>query len=420
MDLMSLAAVSRPKQATDVLAEIAKENRVKYDGSETLNLQKLGFSLKIEENEIAVYVGKERLGASEFPEGGVLGHGFDAELKEIKAVIFDEKLQGKIRTMTAGQEGEPTKPPKQEDAEVINKNDVPTSDDIPVGKGKGAKPLKNAKYEQFALKLGNDMAIEKNLDHVDDELNDFLDSNNVSDANADLIIDRAQYVCKCLKEIRKRRRTVRPVATTQPEQAPAPAPTNAPSDGVKPTPNPKTKLEKFEAIKQPALTKAALEEACEGQKFESRKTLLKKLKTRIMGFSNPIGNGTVGEAEIMMFPFKATDPATKKFKTASGVVVTKNQIFSIMAGMTADAPKGNRKIESTGIYDNVCRICGEELEPVLVQKDGLTFPSGAATHYKKHGLTMSWITRNVQDKTTSKIYAVRYIGTMSEIPNSIK
>ena len=261
MDLISLAAVSRPKQATDVLAEIAKENRVKYDGSETLNLQKLGFSLKIEENEIAVYVGKERLGASEFPEGGVLGHGFDAELKEIKAVIFDEKLQGKIRTMTAGAEGEPTKPPKQEDAEVINKNDVPTSDDIPVGKGKGAKPLKNAKYEQFALKLGNDMAIDKNLDHVDDELNDFLDSNNVSDANADLIIDRAQYVRKCLKEIRKRRRTVRPVAPTQPEQAPAPAPTNAPSDGVKPTPNPKTKLEKFEAIKQPALTKAALEEA---------------------------------------------------------------------------------------------------------------------------------------------------------------
>lgn len=139
-----------------------------------------------------------------------------------------------------------------------------------------------------------------------------------------------------------------------------------------------------------------------------------------MGFSNPIGNGTVGEVEIMMFPFKATDPATKKFKTASGVVVTKNQIFSIMAGMTADAPKGNRKIESTGIYDNVCRICGEELEPVLVQKDGLTFPSGAAAHYKKHGLTMSWITRNVQDKTTSKIYAVRYIGTMSEISNSIK
>lgn len=420
MDLLSLAAVNRPKLATDVLAEIAKENKVKYDGSPVLNLPKLGFSLKVEGGEIGVYVGKERLGASEFPEEGVLGHGFDQELKEVKAVIFDEKLQGKIRTTTIGEEGEATKPPKTEDADVINGKAVPTSADIPVGKGKGAKALTNAKFEQFALTLGNDMAIGKNLDLVDDELNDFLDGNNVSDRNADLIIDRAQYVCAQLKLLRKSRRTVRPAQTSTPAPQAQPETKPLPSDGVKPKVNPATKLEKFEAMKQPAVSKAALEEACDSQKFESRKTLLKKLKTRVMGFSNPIGNGTAGEAEIMMFPFKATDPATKKFKTASGVVVTKNQIFSIMAGMTADAPKGNRKIEATGIYDNVCRICGEELEPVLVQKDGLTFPSGAAAHYKKHGLTMSWITRNVQDKTTSKIYAVRYIGTMSEIPNAIK
>ena len=55
-----------------------------------------------------------------------------------------------------------------------------------------------------------------------------------------------------------------------------------------------------------------------------------------------------------------------------------------------------------------------------MSKDGLVFPSGAAAHYKKHGLTMSWITKNVQDKTTNKVYAVRYIGTMSEVPNVVK
>jgi hypothetical protein len=424
---MSLAAVARPKLATDVLAEIAKENKVKYSGAPVLDLPRLGFSLKVNGGEIEVYVGKEKVGASEFPEDGVLGHGFDAELKEVKAVIFDEKLQGKIRTMTTGQQGEPTKPPKQEDAKVVDQNDVPTSDDIPVGKGKGAKPLTNAKYEQFALKLGNDMAIDRDLDEVDEELNDFLDSNKVTDRNGDLIVDRALYVSAQLKAMRKgRRHSVKPkpapapapTPEPKPKPKPTPAPAQAPAPTTKPTP---TKLEKFAVLKPPTVPKAALEAALEDQKFESRKTLLKKLKIRVMGFAKAIGNGTAGEAEIMMFPFDASAAPTKSYKTASGIAITKNQIFGIMAGMTADAPKGTRKEPSAGVYDNVCRICGEELEPQLVVgKDGITFPAGAAAHYKKHGLTMSWIAKNVQDKTTSKIYSVRYIGTLSEVPNSIK
>ena len=412
------SAVNRIKMPYDVLAFIAKEYKAKLDPDATeFQIPKKAAAIKIEPNKIVLYSGTKKLASTNYPEDGMLQHGFDLEIKAIHALIkskVDElpTVQAQPRPKPA-----PVAQPRPTPAPQPAAQPRPTGakvPDVPVSSDKGGKPLNVAAHEAICMKLGQTLSQGGDKALVNKELNAYLNGNKLTTAWATKIVERVRYVASHFgwkKEEPKQQPKQQPAA---PQAVTTPPKVNAaPADGVV-VGNDKGMI-KFSAQEPNKVPKATVDAAVAAAKFGAQATILKKLKSRVMGFGLPIGNKLAGTTEVQLFPFTYT-AANKKFKTPMGEI-TKNQIFSIMAGIQADAPRGGKK---QPVDDSLCRVCGQKLSDNLLVGTTITYPEMAAAHYRKHGMSMSWIKKNVQDKTTGKIFSVTYLGKNDEIPNTVK
>lgn len=408
------SAVNRIKMPYDVLVEIAKGYKAKVElGATEFHIPKKAATIKVEPNKIVLYSGTKKLATTNYPSDGMLQHGFDLEIKAIHDLIkskvdelADVKPQPTPRP-TPTPAAAPTTRPAPTPRPVGNK--VP---DVPVSNEKGGKPLNVAGHEALCMKLGQALSQGGDKAAVNKELNAYLNGNNLTTAWATKIVERVRYVASHFGW--KKEKPVHQVDVSEPAAVTTPPKVNAaPADGV--VVNTDKGMVKFTGQEPNKVSKATVDAAVTSAKYGAQASIIKKLKSRVMGFGIPIGNKQAGTTEVQLFPFAYTS-ANKKFKTPMGEI-TKNQIFSIMAGITADAPRGGKK-QATD--DNVCRVCGQELGTNNMVGTTITYPELAAAHYRKHGLSMSWIKKNVQDKTTGKIFSVTYLGKNDEIPNVVK
>ena len=117
-------------------------------------------------------------------------------------------------------------------------------------------------------------------------------------------------------------------------------------------------------------------------------------------------------ASLMFWPFKY-GPSSRKVKTAYGTLL-RSDIYSMMGHSPSVPFTPVRTIRFKGTA--LCRVCGEPVgADTQVAANGTQRPSGAAQHYKKHGINSNLIEKIAVDKATGKNYLVRYIGAMNSL-----
>jgi hypothetical protein len=159
------------------------------------------------------------------------------------------------------------------------------------------------------MKLGQTLSQGGDKALVNKELNAYLNGNKLTTAWATKIVERVRYVASHFgwKKEEPKQQPAAPQAVTTPPKVNA-----APADGVV-VGNDKGMI-KFSAQEPNKVPKATVDAAVAAAKFGAQATILKKLKSRVMGFGIPIGNKLAGTTEVQLFPFTYT-AANKKFKT---------------------------------------------------------------------------------------------------------
>lgn len=272
-----------------------------------------------------------------------------------------------------------------------------------------AQPLKKRTLESAANTIAQ-FYIDGKKSLATRRLNALILSEDVSTVMQKRLNARIEYLVKTLGKAPSAKPTVKPTATPSVK----PTPVSAPKDGV--TPKVVRGLVKYEPLDPPKVTRTTFDTVAESLALSSQTTILRKLKTRCLKFGRALSGKDAGEGYLMFWPFDYSKTNTS-FTTPLGKI-TKNQIFSMMAGIDADVPTGNKK-GNTQKGLATCRVCGAQLgDSDMVGK--LTYPSGAIPHYKSHGIKPALIHKNVMDKTTGKLFSVLYIGKDSEVPTQVK
>lgn len=272
-----------------------------------------------------------------------------------------------------------------------------------------AQPLKKRTLESAANTIAQ-FYIDGKKSLATRRLNALILSEDVSTVMQKRLNARIEYLVKTLGKAPSAKPTVKPTATPSVK----PTPVSAPKDGV--TPKVVRGLVKYEPLDPPKVTRTTFDTVAESLALSSQATILRKLKTRCLKFGRALSGKDAGEGYLMFWPFDYSK-ANTSFTTPLGKI-TKNQIFSMMAGIDADVPTGNKK-GNTQKGLATCRVCGAQLgDSDMVGK--LTYPSGAIPHYKSHGIKPALIHKNVMDKTTGKLFSVLYIGKDSEVPTQVK
>lgn len=126
----------------------------------------------------------------------------------------------------------------------------------------------------------------------------------------------------------------------------------------------------------------------------------------------------------MFWPF-AYSSNDGSFKTVWGKL-TKDQLFGLMAATPADT-LGRGVVTNRQKGTASCRVCGKQLgdaDSVFAGmgdssgKLALRTPTGAAVHYRSHGINANLLRKNVLDKATGKTFNVLYVGKVGDIKSA--